>query len=74
MSYAFLQAQQQLEAQQAQHAVELQDLSNKADEMGSQLQQAKDLDQQHVTQLTACEADLDELRKVGSDQDMVQRS
>lgn len=60
------QAQQQLEAQQAQHAVELQDLSSKAEEMESRLQQATELDQQHVTQLTACEADLDELRQVGS--------
>ena len=61
------QVEQQLEAQQAQHAVKLQDLSSKADEMESRLQQAIDLDQQHVTQLTACEADLAELRQVGSD-------
>lgn len=60
------QAQQQLEAQQAQHAIDLQDLSSKAEEMESRLQQAADLDQQHVTQLTACEADLEELRQVGS--------
>ena len=74
MFYTFLQVQQQLEAQQAQHAVELQDLSSKADKMGSQLQQAADLDQQHVTQLTACEADLHESREVGSDQGLAQRS
>ena len=60
------QAQQQLEAQQAQHAVELQNLSGKAEEIKSRLQQVTDRDQQHVTQLTACEADLDELRQVGS--------
>ena len=68
------QVQKQLEAQQAQHAVELQDLSSRADEMESRLQQATDLDRLHVTQLTASEADLDELRQVGSDQNLVQRS
>ena len=35
--------------------------------MESRFQQAIGLDQQHVTQLTACEADLEELRQVGSD-------
>lgn len=58
----------------AQHADELQHLSSEADEMKKQLLQATSLDQQHVTQLTACEADLEELREVGSDQYLVQRS
>ena len=60
------QMQQQLEAQQAQHALQLQDLGGKAEQLESHLQQATDLDQQHVTQLIAREADLDELRQVGS--------
>lgn len=55
------QVQQQLEAQ---HAAQVEDLGSKAAQMESLIRQATDLDQQHVTELNAREADLDELRQV----------
>lgn len=58
------QMQQQLESQQAQHAVQLQGATNRADQLDSLLQQATDLDQQHLAQLSACESDLSEARQV----------
>ncbi|KAL3147252.1 hypothetical protein ABBQ32_002745 [Trebouxia sp. C0010 RCD-2024] len=58
------QMQQQLESQQAQHAVQLQGATNRADQLDSLLQQATDLDQQHLAQLSACESDLSEARQL----------
>lgn len=59
-----VQVQQQLEAQQAQHAAQMEDMSSKAAQMESLIRQATELDLQHVTELNAREADLDELRQV----------
>ena len=59
-----MQVQQQLEAQQAQHAAQIEDMSSKAAQMESLIRLATELDQQHVTELNAREADLDELRQV----------
>jgi len=59
-----VQVQQQLEAQQAQHAAQMEDMSSKAAQMESLIRQATELDQQHVTELNARETDLDELRQV----------
>lgn len=56
--------QQQLESQQAQHAIQMQDMSGRADQLERQLQQATDLEQQHVAQLSASEANLVEVRQV----------
>ncbi|KAL0050716.1 hypothetical protein WJX82_005679 [Trebouxia sp. C0006] len=57
------QVQQQLEAQQAQHTAQMEDMSSKAAQMESLIRQATELDQQHVTELNARETDLDELRQ-----------
>lgn len=59
-----VQVQQQLEAQQAQHAAQVEDMSSKAAQMESLIRQATELDQQHVFELNARETDLDELRQV----------
>ena len=59
-----MQMQQQLEAQQAQHAAQISDMEGKANEMQSMWRQVSDLDQQHLAQLRAREADLDELNQV----------
>ena len=59
-----MQLQQQLEAQQAQHAAEAQEMTEKADHMEGQLRQAADVEHQHVAKLSAHEADLRELRVV----------
>ncbi len=59
-----MQVQQQLEAQQAQHAAQTEDMGSKAAQMESLIRQATELDQQHVTELNARETDLDELRQV----------
>ena len=59
-----MQAQQQLEAQQAQHAIQVAGMSSKAEQMEGLIRQASELDQHHVTELNAREADLDELRQV----------
>ena len=59
-----VQVQQQLEAQQAQHAAQMEDMSSKAAQMESLIRQATELDLQHVTELNARETDLDELRQV----------
>ena len=56
--------QQQLESQQAQHATQLQDMGSRADQLESLLQQATDLDQQHLAQLRACESELGQARQV----------
>ena len=59
-----MQMQQQLETQQAQHAAQISDMDSRADELQSMWKQATDLDQQHLAQLRAREADLDELNQV----------
>jgi TolA-binding protein len=64
MKLTHVQVQQQLEAQQAQHAAQVEDMSSKAAQMESLIRQATELDQQHVTELNARETDLDELRQV----------
>ena len=64
MKLTHMQVQLQLEAQQAQHAAQTEDMSSKAAQMESLIRQATELDQQHATELNACEADLDELRQV----------
>ncbi|KAL0025519.1 hypothetical protein WJX77_008758 [Trebouxia sp. C0004] len=57
------QVQQQLEAQQAQHAAHMEDMSSKAVQMESLIRQGTELDLQHVAELHAREAELDELRQ-----------
>ena len=64
MKLMHVQVQRQLEAQQAQHAAQIEDMSSKAAQMESLIRQATELDQQHVTEVNAREADLDELRQV----------
>ena len=64
MKLMHVQVQQQLEAQQARHAAQIEDMSSKAAQMESLIRQATGLDQQHITELNAREADLDELRQV----------
>ena len=64
MKLVHVQVQQQLEAQQAQHTAQMEDMSSKAAQMKSLIRQATELDQQHVTELNARETDLDELRQV----------
>lgn len=59
-----MQVQQQFEAQQAQHAAQIEGMSSKAEQMEGLIRQATELDQQHVTELNAREEDLDELRQV----------
>ena len=64
MKLVHVQVQQQLEAQQAQHTGQMEDMSSKAAQMESLIRQATELDQQHVTELNARETDLDKLRQV----------
>ena len=56
-----MQVQQQLEAQQAQHAAQIQGMS---EQQAGLLRQATELDQQHLAQLSARESDLAEMRQV----------
>lgn len=59
-----MQVQQQLEAQQAQHAAQVKGMSSKAEQMEGLIRQATELDLHHVAELNAREEDVDELRQV----------